>query len=86
MAKKSNTELAWQVEALERKVSALGDMVVFMAAHLAEVSPDRADVLSLQLRELQQMDHAEWPREFLDLLGKLGSALDGTGLDLESLR
>lgn len=86
MAKKSNAELTWQLEALERKVSALSDIIIFMAAHLAEVSPARADALSLQLRELQQMDHAEWPREFRDLLRRLGNALDCTGLDLDSLR
>lgn len=86
MPAKSNTELAWQMEALQRQVSALSDMVIFLAAHLAEVSPDRADVLSLQLRELQQMDRAEWPQEFRRLLRRMGSALDGSGLDLDSLK
>lgn len=84
--KPTNTELLWKIQALERKLAALTDMTVFMAAHLSEVEPDRASGLALQLRELQQIDEASWAPEFVQLLQRLAQALCNEDIDLDSLK
>lgn len=81
----SNTELQWKIESLERQVGALTDMMLFMTAHLAHVSPERADELLLQIRGIQQMD-ATWTPEYVALLDRIRRALDGDGMHLDSLR
>lgn len=85
MSKASNTELAWKVEALERKVAATTDLLIFMAAHLAEVAPEHAAALNQQVRALQQIDGAPSNQEFARLLQRFSGALGSEDIDLDSL-
>lgn len=86
MTTPSETELAQRLEIAERKLDAISDILVFMAAHVAEVAPERGEALALQLRDVHQMNNVEWPEAFLTLLARMGRAFDGNGLDLDSLR
>lgn len=87
MPKPTTTELQWKLDALERKVVALTDLIAFMLAHLGSTSPDAAALLAQQLRALQQIDGAEVAPELLKLGARLESSLgEQQQLDLESIR
>lgn len=86
MRKPSNEELQWKLQAMERKLAATTDLVVFMAAHLGEVAPQRADFLSQQLRELQQIDGVQRAQEFDVLVERLRAALGHESVPLDSLK
>ncbi|KQQ55839.1 hypothetical protein ASF84_10945 [Pseudomonas sp. Leaf127] len=85
MTTPSETELAQRLEVAERKLDAVNDLLVLMAAHMAQLDPKRGEALSAQMRELYEMDNVAWPEEFQTLVARLGRAFDGSGLELESL-
>lgn len=88
MGNPTNTELKWKLEATERKVAALTDMLAFMVAHLAATFPQRAGQLSSELLDLRQIDDAQWVPEFQALIDRMRLALDPDqeGLQLDSMK